>query len=248
MSCKTVLIFAVIFLSVTCYAENITPPVIHLIGDSTMAIKAGEKRPETGWGEKLPQWVKEGVKVENYAVNGRSTKSFRDEGRWQTVIDVLKPGDYVVIQFGHNDQKEQDPTRYAAAWGEYRDNLKYYIEGVRAKAANPILATSVCRRRFSDSGEWQATHGDYPDVMRSVGREMKVPVIDMQASTRKMLELLGPEKSIGLFLHVPPGAYPGYPEGKNDDTHFNDAGATRVAGLFVLGVREQRLPLIQWLR
>lgn len=232
-------------ITLNAYAEG-SPPVIYMIGDSTMADKAPDVKPETGWGEALPGLLKPRVRVENHARNGRSSKSFLDEGRWQPVVDALQPGDYVIIQFGHNDEKAHDPARYTRPRREFRRNIERYVRETRAKGAIPILATPICRRVFSDTGQWQPTHGEYPGAIRAVGRDMDVPVIDLQANTKRVLELLGPDKSKTLYLHAKPGAYDAYPQGVADNTHLNGIGARRVAELFELGVREQGLPLAGW--
>lgn len=234
-------------ISLNAYAKG-NPPVIYMIGDSTMADKAPDVKPETGWGEALPALLKPQVRVENHARNGRSSKSFRDEGLWQPVVDALRPGDYVIIQFGHNDEKTYDPARYTRPWREFRQNIERYARETRAKGAIPILVTPICRRKFSETGQWQPTHGDYPDAIRAVGNEMNMPVIDLQAKTKRVLHLLGPDKSETLYLHASPGAYSAYPQGVADNTHLNEAGARRVAELFELGVREQRLSLANVLR
>ncbi|HSI70963.1 MAG TPA: rhamnogalacturonan acetylesterase, partial [Gillisia sp.] len=148
------ILLPVIFLwSMTSASQGQCDITFFLIGDSTLADKpyAGSN-PEKGWGQVLPLYFKEKLKVENHAVNGRSTKSFRDEGRWETIQQNLKPGDYVLIQFGHNDQKQESADRYAAADTDYRSNLVRYINETRAKGAKPIIATPISRRSFNESG------------------------------------------------------------------------------------------------
>jgi DNA sulfur modification protein DndE len=223
-------------------------PVIFLAGDSTMADKAPEVRPETGWGEMLREFLREGVTVENHARNGRSTRSFLRQGLWDSLCNRIQPGDYVLIQFGHNDGKQSDTNRYAPAQTEYRENLTRFVRDVRAREGLPVLLTSVARRKFDSTGVLVDTHGDYPVVMREVAAAEHVPLIDMQKMSSELLVSLGPEKSEALYLHVPPGVYPGFPDGKKDDTHFVAAGARTMAGLAVKGIRELGLPLVDLLR
>ncbi|MFD3000689.1 rhamnogalacturonan acetylesterase [Pontibacter toksunensis] len=204
---------------------------IFLIGDSTVADKPYSKgNPEKGWGQVFPLYLQEGVKVENHAVNGRSTKSFRDEGRWDKVLQKLKKGDYVIIEFGHNDQKNQDPSRYAAPETDFRQNLERYISETRAKGAIPVLATPIVRRKF-ENGSLVDTHGKYPEVVRAVAAKQNVPLLDLEKRTRELLSRYGEEKSKALFLHLEPNEYESLPEGRSDDTHLSAYGAFRVSDL-----------------
>ena len=218
-------------------------PTLFLVGDSTMADKPDLGLPERGWGQLFRDLAKAPLVVDNRAVNGRSTKSFRDEGRWQAVLEALRPGDSVLVQFGHNDEKAEDPSRFAAADGEYRHNLERFVRETRARGAQPILATSVVRRRWSAAGELVDTHGDYPRVTREVAAAEGVPLLDLEQSTRTLLRGLGPEPSKALFLHFAPGEHPRLPEGKHDDTHFSETGARRVADLAAREMARLRLPV-----
>ena len=224
-------------------AADATPPRVYLIGDSTMSTYGEKRFPRRGWGQMLAIFLTDQVVVNNHARSGRSSKSFRDEGHWEKVRQALRPGDSVVIQFGHNDAKAQDPNRYTQPWESYREQLRQYVTETRAQGAKPILATSICRRRFDEAGHWQATHGDYPAAMRQVAAEMDVPLVDLQAKTRTLLEDLGPARSLLLYMHVVAGAYPNYLREVNDDTHLSDMGAHKVAALFVEGLRELHHPL-----
>ncbi|MBN2626144.1 MAG: rhamnogalacturonan acetylesterase [Spirochaetales bacterium] len=210
---------------------------IFLAGDSTMARKEDREYPENGWGMMVEECFLPGVTFHNEAVNGRSTKSFIDEGRWQGILDRIGPGDYVFIQFGHNDEKREDPSRYADPFGAYSRNLAYFIDSSRAKGANPVLLTSVCRRKFDARGVLEMTHGEYPEAMKVVAAERGVPCIDMESRTAALLTELGRERSIALFMHLAPGIYPNHPEGKADDTHFVEEGARMAASLVAQGIR-----------
>ncbi len=216
-------------------AEN--KPRIFLIGDSTCANKPANAAPETGWGMALPDYLIDGVEVQNHAVNGRSTKSFRTEGRWQKVMEQLRPGDFVLIQFGHNDQKTEDTTRYAAPQTDYRKNLIRYAEEAKSKGATPVLLTPVMRRKFDASGQFVDQHGEYPGVVRAIAKEYKLPLIDLHATSREVIVQHGVEGSKELFMHLPPKMYPRFPDGKIDDTHFSGYGAAVIAALVADGFR-----------
>lgn len=225
------------------------PLVIYLAGDSTMAQKADDKRPETGWGERLQSYFDERrVKIENHAQNGRSTKSFIAEGRWQKIVDSLKKGDYVFIEFGHNDEKLDKPGVGAAANGEYRANLIRFVRDVRAKNAFPILLTPVMRRKFDENGKFQDTHGEYPDAVRKVATELKVPLIDMHRLSEKVLTNLGAENSRSLFLQLKPGENANYPKGVEDNTHFNEKGAAEMAKIAAAEIEKSKIGLRKYLK
>ena len=218
-------------------------PVIYLIGDSTCANKSLDDNPERGWGQLLPNFFNEDVIIENYAVNGRSTKSFRDLGHWSIVYDKLKPGDYVFIQFGHNDSKLTDTTRYAEAHTAYKENLIRYIMETKSKGATPILLTPVNRRKFDEKGNFIDQHGDYPAVVREVAVEMKVELIDIHKKSFDLFSKLGAEETKKIFLHVPAKIYKTFPEGREDNTHFIRNGAIEVARLVIEGIKELNLPI-----
>jgi lysophospholipase L1-like esterase len=221
---------------------------IYLAGDSTMAQKLTEKRPETGWGEALQKFFPEDrVRVDNHAVNGRSTRSFIEEKRWQTIIEKLKAGDYVLIQFGHNDAAKNRPERYTTP-EDYGKNLVRFIIEVREKKAHPILLTPVMRRRFDAQGNFQDSHGEYPDIVRSVAAANKVPLIDMHRKSERLLKQYGAEESKRLFLHLKPDENTNYPKGIEDNTHFSPLGAELMAELAVEGIRETKLGLTRHLK
>ncbi|HEX2853912.1 MAG TPA: rhamnogalacturonan acetylesterase [Opitutaceae bacterium] len=224
-----------------------TAPRVFMAGDSTMADKPLDG-PERGWGQLLPKFFSDPAIVHNHAVNGRSTKSFIDEGRWQKIVDELQAGDFVIIQFSHNDEKSEDPKRYTDPATSFRDNLRRFIREAREKKASPILATPVCRRKFNAEGNLIDTHGAYPDAMRAVAAEEKVPLLELNRATAALLTEEGPEPSKKFFMWFSPGEHPKLPKGVQDDTHFVEAGATKVAGLAVAQLREQKSPLVRWLK
>jgi DNA sulfur modification protein DndE len=223
------------------------PVHVFMIGDSTMANKEIKAEPERGWGQMLTQFFGSGVLICNHAQNGRSSKSFIDEGRWKNVMDSLQTGDYVIIQFGHNDSKA-DSAKHTDPRTSYRANLIRFITETRSKGATPILCTSIVRRKFDDKGQLTDTHGEYPVVTREIAKEFNVPLIDLQKKTEKLVSELGPEKSITLFVYTLPGEYPNRPTGTKDDTHLNKEGSTKVAALAVDGMKEINLPLVKFLK
>lgn len=222
-------------------------PVIHMIGDSTMADKARLDLPERGWGQLFKTLVREPAKVENHAANGRSSRSFLREGRWKKVVEMLHAGDWVVIQFGHNDEKVDKPDVGAEAHGLYRENLRLYVREAVSHGARPVLVTPVARRRWDENGRLVPTHGDYPDVVRKVAREEGVPMVDLEALTEKLERSLGVEGSKALHLWFAPGVHPGLPEGLRDDTHYSEAGALRVAKLFAAECRRLEIGIERWI-
>lgn len=219
-----------------------TQPVIYLIGDSTCANKQMDHNPERGWGQLLPNFFTDDVLIENHAVNGRSSKSFRALGHWNIVYAKLKPGDYVFIQFGHNDSKISDTSRYAEAHTGYKSNLLGFIKEIKEKGAVPLLLTPVNRRKFDDNGVFVDQHGDYPAVVREVALETNTPMIDVHKKSLELFSRLGPEKTRELFLHVKPGLFKSLPEGKEDNTHFTRAGAIEIARMVAEGIKELNLP------
>lgn len=171
-------------------------PTLFLIGDSTMANKENpDKNPEHGWGQVLDQFFTTGIEIQNHAMNGRSSKSFRTEGRWNTIEKQLKKGDFVIIQFGHNDQKVKDSTKFTNPHTQYRANLERYVKEARAKGAIPILMTSIVRRNFNENGVLVDTHKEYPLIVRLVADDLHVPFVDMQLLTEQLEVSYGPENS-----------------------------------------------------
>jgi lysophospholipase L1-like esterase len=225
--------------------ESIT---VYLAGDSTMAQKLADKRPETGWGEKLQQlFNSDKVRVSNHAKNGRSTRTFLSENLWQQLVDNLKEGDYVFIEFGHNDQAKAKAERYTTP-ADFQANLVRFVKDVRDRKANPVLMTPVARRRFNETGNFYDTHGEYPELVRQVAAEYKVPLIDMHQKSERVLRKLGPEESRKLFLHLKANENPNYPNGIEDNTHFNGRGAEVMAELAAEGMRELKLDLARYLK
>jgi DNA sulfur modification protein DndE len=220
---------------------------VFMIGDSTMADKPLADNPERGWGQLFPRYLS-GITVKNYAVNGRSTKSFIKEGRWDSVMKYLRKDDYVFIQFGHNDEKIEDSNRYAAPNGLYRENLARFVKEARAKGANPVLITPVMRRKFDANGKFVDQHGEYPDAVRNLAKEMNVPLIDLHKSSQALIEQEGVEGSKKLFLWIDPKHFKAAWDGRKDDTHFSEYGASSMAALVCNEIREKKLPFAQYLK
>jgi DNA sulfur modification protein DndE len=228
------------FLAILFISFQSPKTTIFMIGDSTMANKKAANFPETGWGQVLPAFADTSrIIIDNHALNGRSTKSFIDEGCWQKVIDAVKPGDYVFIQFGHNDEKIKNAKVYAQAETSYKQNLERFISETIAKGGKPVLFTSIVRRNFDESGILNDTHGNYPEVVKQVALEQCVPVIDMESLTKLMVEHYGIEGSKTLFLQCQKGQYENYPNGVEDNTHLNRKGAIEVAALAVQSIKKQ---------
>jgi lysophospholipase L1-like esterase len=222
------------------------PFSIYTIGDSTMANKTTGVYPETGWCQVLQQYFNAQVIIKNHAVNGRSTKSFIDEKRWQAVLDSLQPGDYVFIQFGHNDQKIKDSTRFTGPFGTYAENLEKFVNETRAKGATPVLFTSIVRRKFGNDGKLTDSHGDYPVATRQVAKKLNVPLIDLQKLTEEWVNKLGDEPSKAMFLWTQPNEK--FPDGRKDDTHLSETGAIEVARLAVEECKRQNLVFAKYLK
>jgi DNA sulfur modification protein DndE len=221
---------------------------IFMIGDSTMANKQAYDFPETGWGQVFNEVFTDAVVIHNHALNGRSTKSFRTEGHWKKVIDQVQKGDYVFIQFGHNDQKVADTSKYAPSQTLYRTNLQLYIDETVAKGGIPVLFTPVVRRKFDDHGVFVDQHGDYPTVVKEVARKNGIGCIDLHGLSLKLLEKLGSEASKDLFMNFPGGVFPKFVENKEDNTHFSPFGARLMANLVAEDFVTQALPLRNWLK
>lgn len=220
-----------------------------MIGNSTMADKPYNiGNPEKGWGQVFPLYFKEGVQIENHSINGRSTKSFIDQGRWEIVREKIAPGDYVIIEFGHNDAKKEDTTRYAEANTTYRWNLEKFVNDTREKGGIPVLATPIVRRRFDKNGNFYDVHGDYPKVVREVAEAKDVIMLDMHSKSEALLIQYGEENSKQLFLHIAPGEYASLPDGKTDDTHFSATGAFRMCDLAVEEIKLKIPELVKFLK
>ncbi len=215
---------------------------IFMAGDSTMSIKETKAYPETGWGMPFVYFFDSSITIVNKAKNGRSTRTFISEGLWASIIDNVKPGDYVFIQFGHNDESKEKVERYTTP-DEYKANLVKFVTETRKKKGLPILLTPVSRRKFDAAGTALETHEVYAPLVREVAKKYDVPLIDMDQKTIAMLQQMGPENSKLLFNKLAPGEHPNYPDGVDDNTHFNELGARRVAELVLQSLKDMKIDL-----
>lgn len=221
---------------------------IFIAGDSTASIKEIDKRPETGWGEKLHLYFNEPIKIINSAQNGRSTKSFINESRLWEIEKQFKKNDYLFIQFGHNDEKEEKPERYTTP-KEYKENLKTFVAAARNKDVIPVIMTSVSRRKFLNDNKTidPFAIGKYPTYAIEVAEEENVLCLDLFKKTKELYEYLGFEESKKLFLKFKPNIHPNYLEGIDDNTHFNDLGATIIASLVAEEIYNSDLSLKKYI-
>lgn len=269
MKNKLVVLFSLFFLLSAFKADK---PVltIFMIGDSTMANKnITGGNPERGWGMMLPGFFSEEVRIDNHAMNGRSSKSFINEGRWDKVISRVKKGDYVIIQFGHNDEKPSE-DRHTDPGTTFDANLSRFVNETREKGGIPILCNAIVRRNFvrpldesiskdtrHDAGEVNQpeegdtlydTHGAYLESPRNVAKKLNVPFIDMNKITHELVQGLGPVESKKLFMWVAPNKVPAFPKGREDNTHLNIYGGRVVAGLAVDAIAEAVPELAKYVR
>jgi lysophospholipase L1-like esterase len=244
---RTILFPALILLSLAfVFAEKKRKIKVWMIGDSTMANYETNRAPLAGWGMPFVYFFDSTVIVDNRARGGRSTRTFISEGRWQPIADSMQEGDYVLMQFGHNDEAKEEKykDRYTPV-PDYRSNLIKFITETRYKNANPVIITPVTRMRFDKEGIQQETHKEYTTAAREVGNEYKVPVIDLDARSRELLQKLGPVNSKLLFMQLDSLEHPNYPGGQKDNTHFNDYGARIIAQLVLVEIKKLNLELAE---
>jgi lysophospholipase L1-like esterase len=226
------LIFSLSFLSFI-IPQKIT---IWLCGDSTISEKAIAAYPETGWGMPFTHFWDDGVQVRNLAKNGRSTKTFIAEGLWKKVVDSATEGDFVFIQFGHNDEVPEKKDRYTTP-DQFKFNLTKFVKEAKLKKAIPILLTPVSRRKFDSLGNAESTHAEYTKIVKEVAISENVLLIDLDTKSQNLFQKFGEENSKLLFLQLAPGEHPNYPNGKIDNTHFNELGARLIAQLVLNDLR-----------
>lgn len=232
---KRLFLIAFTFMLVS-FAMPIKQQKIWLCGDSTIAIKQTTAYPETGWGMPFVHFWDSTMQVNNLAKNGRSTKTFINEGLWQQVVDGASEGDYVFIQFGHNDESIEKKERYTNP-EEFKKNLTKFVQEARALKATPILLTPVSRRKFDDAGIAQETHKVYSQLVKEVAAAENVLFIDLDTKSRALYQEFGKENSTLLFLQLKAGEHPNYPDGKVDNTHFNELGARLIAQLVLKEIK-----------
>lgn len=226
--------------------RDTTATTIFLCGNSTVVDQPYE--PWASWGQMIPRWFGPEVSISNNAESGLTAASFLGSYRLDKILTMMKKGDYVICEFGHNDQKEK--MAGAGAWYNFSYNLKVFIDKVRAKGGNIIFVTPTQRRRFDDATHSKIleTHGDYPDAMRAVAKREGVPVIELHDMTRTFFEALGYENSKKALVHYPANTFPGQDKPLADNTHFNPYGAYEIAKMVVMGMKQLNLPIVKYLR
>jgi lysophospholipase L1-like esterase len=212
-------------------------PTVFVAGDSTAATYATADHPRAGWGQALPVFLHRHVRVVNEALSGASSKSFVDLGRLDRILGAIRPGDVLLVSFGHNDSKVADPARYTEPWTTFQDHLRLHLDGARAARARPVLVTPVERRRFTADGTSYLSHGEYPDAMRALAVETRTPLIDLTRLSFDRWSALGPEATKDDFLWLGAGESANHPDGVQDNTHFQAHGAIEVARLVVAAGR-----------
>ncbi|HEY4286773.1 MAG TPA: pectinesterase family protein [Puia sp.] len=238
MVIRRIIVVCLLLVSFVSPEEHIT---VWLVGDSTMADKEVKAYPETGWGMPFSYFFDSAVRVDNRAKNGRSTKSFISEGRWDAVEKGMRAGDYVLIQFGHNDEVPTKKTYTTPA--EFEANLVKFVAAVRDRKGVPVLITPVARRKFDTAGHVVETHEQYAGLVRKVAVAQRVALIDLDKESQALLQRFGPEASKVLFNYLSPGEHPNYPEGRQDDTHFSELGARKMAEIVLADIRALKLGL-----
>lgn len=221
--------------------KNVT--TVFLCGNSTVVDQ--ENEPWASWGQMITRWFGEGVAFANYAESGLSCTTFLAQLRLDKILTQLKAGDYVIVEFGHNDEKEKKAGD--GAWYSYSRNLKIFADRVKSAGGHIIFCTPTARRAFKD-GRNQNTHGDYPEAMKTVARREHVPVIDLTAMSTTFYETLGEEGSKKALVHYPANTFPGQDKALADNTHFNPFGAWEIAKMIVMGLKQMESPLVQHLR
>ncbi len=243
---KKLLFLFTVFAATGCFGTD-----IYLCGDSTICHYSGRYAPKAGWGMKLKSFCVQGVEVINLGAPGATTQSIRMTHKlWDKLINKIKPGDFVVIQFGHNDQKPNNPKKpnhvHCGVNDLYPANLAAFIHEVKAKKAFPVLATPICRRIYKDGKFFDPTKPtlrEYSDAAMAIAKKENIPVVDMNGLTTEMIVNAGEEGSKKFYMILKPGEFPNYPKGSNDLTHLNTNGAEIFASLFVEDAKKQKLPI-----
>ncbi|PZX18639.1 lysophospholipase L1-like esterase [Breznakibacter xylanolyticus] len=223
---------------------NATATTVFLAGNSTVVDQ--DKEPWAAWGQMITRFFEHGkVVVANYAESGEALHSFKASQRLAKILSVMKPGDYLFIEFGHNDQKRKGDEH--GAWGSYSDLMREFVSLTRQKGGNPVIVTSMHRRNFDANGKVVHSLGDFPAAARKVAADMQVPLVDLNQMSEIMYEAWGPEKSIKAFVHYPANTWPGQEQKLEDNTHFNSFGAYEIARCIRKGIIDLKLPLAQFL-
>ncbi|ANF95822.1 hypothetical protein AR543_07260 [Paenibacillus bovis] len=217
-------------------------PVIYIAGDSTVQTYTDAQRPQAGWGQMIGRYFDQGVTFRNHAISGRSTRTFIEQGRLDAIWREIQPGDYLLIQFGHNDANQAKPDRYTPV-ADYKRYLHQYIQGARDHGATPILITPMGTRTPDADGHFQISFPEYVAAMKQVASDTATPLLDLSASSVAYYNSIGAEATKQLFLYTAPGQYPAFIAGSADDIHFQEYGADRIARLVADGIRALSLPI-----
>jgi lysophospholipase L1-like esterase len=224
-------------------AVEITPnakaTTVFLAGNSTVVDQSRE--PWAAWGQMIPRFFQPGIAVANYAESGETMKAFKGERRLEKILSLAKKGDFLFIEFTHNDQKPGG--NHLDPFTTYKQTIKEWIEEARKKGMQPVLVTSMHRRNFDSTGHINNTLGDYPEAMRQTAKEEKVPLIDLNAMSKTLYEAMGPEKSLKAFVHFPANTFPGQDNPLADNTHFSTYGAYELARCVANGIMNSGTPL-----
>ena len=222
-----------------------TAMTVFLCGNSTVVDQNEE--PWASWGQMIPRWFDERVAISNHAESGLTARTFLGSNRLDKILTMMRPGDYVLCEFGHNDEKEKRPGD--GAWYHYVYNLKIFIDRVREKGGHVVFLTPTARRRFDDTQQKMVdTHGDFPAAMRAVAEREQVPLIELNGMTIEFFETLGFEGSKRALVHYPANTFVGQDKALADNTHFNPYGAYEVAKMVVMGMKQHQLPMLKGLR
>ena len=219
-------------------------PTLWLCGNSTVVDQDYE--PWASWGQMITRWFTDEVAVANYAESGETATSFIAAGRLKKIVSLMKEGDYIFMEFGHNDQKEKRPG--SGAFYNYVYALKQFVDEARAKGVTPVFVTPTQRRSFDKNGKIQETHANYPEAMRWVAKDLGVPLIELHEMTRTFFETLGVEESKRALVHYPAKTYPGQQTAFEDNTHFNPYGAYEISKMMVEGMKSLSLPIVKYIR
>ena len=222
--------------------ENV--PTIFLCGNSTVVDQDNE--PWASWGQMVPRFFTDSICFANYAESGESANTFIGAGRLKKALTQMKPGDYIFMEFGHNDQKQKGPGK--GAFYSFMTSLKTFVDEARARGAQPVLVTPTQRRSFDENGKIKDTHLDFPDAVRWLAEKENIPLIDLHAMTRVLYEAMGVEESKHAFVHYPANTYPGQDRPLADNTHFNPYGAYQIAKCVIEGMKKAGLPVVKFLR
>ena len=218
-------------------------PTIYIASDSTAQTYSTSLRPQMGWGQKLASYFDTSTTVANHAIGGRSSRSFIEQGRLDTILATIQPGDYLFVQFGHNDASSGNPERYTSPTDYKRYLRDNYMAGATARGATPVLITPVSRRDYDANGQFRVSFPDYVNRVHELVNETGVAMIDLSARSRAYLNSIGPEAAKGVFLHTSPGQYPAFPDGVADNTHFQEHGANQMARIVSEGAAALPLPI-----